>query len=352
MPLEQSPLVEQHQALDANLVEFGGWEMPIAYPSGTIDEHLACRRGAAMFDVSHLGSVRLEGDGAFERLQSTLTNDLTKIAPGRAQYTHLLDANDASVLDDIIIWWHPRADGEPDVFDVMPNASNTDDVVAALGGVETTHDRAVIAVQGPDAKARLATVFPDAAATGRFRVAHCDWQGAACVVAGTGYTGEPGVEIAVPAASAGSLWDALLGAGITPAGLGARDTLRLESGLPLHGQELGRGITSLQADLGWVVAWDKAEFIGKAAALAERSDGVSQRLFGIATDGRRPARTGYPVLVDGVAVGEVTSGNFSPILGHGIALAFLPPATAEGDIVSIDVRGKSLPGRVVATPFI
>jgi aminomethyltransferase len=256
------------------------------------------------------------------------------------------------VLDDIILWWHPRAEGEPDVFDVMPNASNTDDVVAALGGVETTHDRAVIAVQGPEAKALLATVFPDAAATGRFRVRHCDWHGAACVVAGTGYTGEPGVEIAVPAAAAGSLWDALVGTGIAPAGLGARDTLRLESGLPLHGQELGHGITSLQADLGWVVAWEKAAFIGKDAALTERTAGVTRRLFGIATDGRRPARTGYAVLVDGLAVGEVTSGNFSPILGHGIALAFLPPTTAEGDSVEIDVRGKTLAGRVVATPFI
>ena len=135
MTLIQSPLVEQHQALDATLVEFGGWEMPIAYPSGTIDEHLACRNGAAMFDVSHLGSVRIAGAGAFDRLQAALTNDLGKIAPGRAQYTHLLDANDASVLDDIIVWWHPRDDGEPDVFDVMPNASNTDDVVAALGEV-------------------------------------------------------------------------------------------------------------------------------------------------------------------------------------------------------------------------
>jgi aminomethyltransferase len=350
--LVQSPLVEQHHALDANLVEFGGWEMPIAYPSGTIDEHLACRNGAAMFDVSHLGSVRLDGDGALDRLQATLTNDLGKIAPGRAQYTHLLDATDASVLDDIIVWWHPRADGEPDVFDVMPNASNTDDVVAALGGVETTHDRAVIAVQGPEAKQRLSTVFPDAAQTGRFRVTHCDWQGAECTVGGTGYTGEPGVEIAVPAAAAASLWDALLGAGITPAGLGARDTLRLESGLPLHGQELGPGITSLQADLGWVVAWDKPDFIGKQAALAERQSGVTRRLFGIATEGRRPARTGYSVLVDGAEVGTVTSGNFSPVLGHGIALAFLPPTTAEGDTVSIDVRGKQLPGRIVATPFV
>ena len=352
MTLIQSPLVDRHRALDANLVEFGGWEMPIAYPSGTIDEHMACRNSAAMFDVSHLGTVRVEGDGAFDRLQRSFTNDLGKVAPGRAQYTHLLDADDASVLDDIIVWWHPRADGEPDVFDVMPNASNTDDVRAAIGGVETTRERAVIAVQGPNAKDLVRSVFPEAADVGRFRVAPCDWHGTMCTVAGTGYTGEPGLEIAVPADAAGSLWDALLSAGIVPAGLGARDTLRLEAGLPLHGHELGAGITSLQAGLNWVVAWDKPEFQGKAAALAERESGVSRHLFGIATEGRRPARAGYPVLLDGATIGEVTSGNFSPVLGHGIALAFLPPETVEGQQVVIDVRGKELSGRIVRPPFL
>lgn len=352
MQLQQSPLVEQHRALDANLVEFGGWEMPIAYPSGTVAEHLACRSGAAMFDVSHLGSVRIEGDGAFDRLQAAFTNDLNKVAPGRAQYTHLLDAADASVLDDIIIWWHPREEGEPDVFDVMPNASNTDDVVAAIGGVETTRTRAVIAVQGPEAKAQLAAVFPEAAVVGRFRVAACEWNGTTCTVAGTGYTGEPGVEIAVPVDAAPALWEAIVAAGITPAGLGARDTLRLESGLPLHGQELGAGITSLQADLAWVVAWNKPAFTGRDAARAERESGVTRRLFGIAVEGRRPARTGCAVSIDGEVVGEVTSGNFSPILGHAIALGFLPPETSEGQAVSIDVRGKELIGRIVRPPFV
>ena len=139
MTLRQSPLAEQHRALGAQMVDFGGWEMPIAYPSGTISEHLACRSSAAAFDVSHLGTMRVEGDDAFERLQETLTNDLTKIGPGRAQYTHLLDADNASVLDDIIVWWHPRNDGESDVFDVMPNASNTDRVVAALDGSTRPH---------------------------------------------------------------------------------------------------------------------------------------------------------------------------------------------------------------------
>jgi aminomethyltransferase len=348
MTLQQSPLEDEHRSLGATMVEFGGWEMPIAYPSGTLAEHMACRDRAVMFDVSHLGSVRLDGAGAFDRLQATLTNDLGKIGPGRAQYTHLLDDNDASVVDDIIVWWHPR----DDVFDVMPNASNTGGVLAAIGGTDTTRSRAVIAVQGPDAKALVASVFPEAGAVGRFRVDECSWNGIACTVAGTGYTGEPGIEIAVPAGEAGALWRALLEAGIPPAGLGARDTLRLEAALPLHGHELGPGITSLQAGLGWVVAWDKPAFVGRDAALAERSRGVTRRLVGIATEGRRPARAGCDVLVDGAVVGQVTSGNYSPVLGHGVALAFVPPDIEPGVDVVVDVRGKPLAGVVVATPFI
>ncbi|RLE21681.1 MAG: glycine cleavage system protein T, partial [Actinobacteria bacterium] len=184
MTLNQSPLAGEHRLLDATMVEFGGWEMPISYPGGTIEEHLACRDRAVMFDVSHLGTVRVEGPAALETLQRAFTNDLAKVAPGRAQYTHLLDPGDASVLDDIIIWWHPGDSG--DTFDVMPNASNTDDVRAAIGGVETTQERAVIAVQGPDAKSLVSEVFPAAGAVGRFRVLECDWNGSHCTVAGTG----------------------------------------------------------------------------------------------------------------------------------------------------------------------
>jgi aminomethyltransferase len=347
MTLKRSPLDAEHRSLGATMVEFGGWEMPIAYPSGTIDEHLACRNRAVMFDVSHLGTVRVDGSDAFDKLQATLTNDLAKIAPGRAQYTHLLDPVDASVVDDIIVWWHP--DG---VFDVMPNASNTSGVRAAIGGTDTTNSRAVIAVQGPHAKELVATVFPDAGAIGRFRVGTGDWRGVECAVAGTGYTGEAGVEIAVPADAAPGLWRALLDAEIMPAGLGARDTLRLEAALPLHGHELGAGITSLQAGLGWVVAWDKPSFVGRDAAIAERDRGITRRLMGIATEGRRPTRAGCVVSIDGVAVGEVTSGNYSPVLGHGIALAFLPPQTELGTGVVVDVRGKPVSGTVVETPFV
>jgi aminomethyltransferase len=344
---ELSPLDAFHRQLGAKMVPFGGWEMPVAYRAGTLDEHLACRRDAVVFDVSHLGTVRVEGADALHRLQFAFTNDLTKVAPGRAQYTHLLDEVDASVLDDIIIWWV-----RDDVFDVMPNASNTDRVRAAIGGVETTAERAVLAVQGPRAKERLSAVFAAAGEVGRFQVRELDWHGAACVVAGTGYTGEAGVEIAVPRDAAGELWSAIVSCGVMPAGLGARDTLRLEAGLPLHGHELGPGITSLQAGLGWVVAWGKDEFRGREPLAAERDRGVQRLLRGIATEGRRPPRADCAVICDGVQIGVVTSGNFSPILEHGIALSFLPPHIAEGTTVSIDVRGSAITGSVVALPFV
>ena len=259
----------------------------------------------------------------------------------------MLDESDGSVLDDIIVWW---VDAE--TFDVMPNASNTDRVRNAIGGQETTHSRAVIAVQGPQARARLATVFAEAAAVRRFHVARAVWDDVPCVVAGTGYTGEDGVEIAIPADDAPRLWANLLEAGITPAGLGARDTLRLEAGLPLHGHELGAGITPLQAGLGWVVAWNKGDFRGRQALEVEQAKGLDRLLRGIVTEGRRPPREGCNVVHDGQFVGTLTSGNFSPILGHGIAMAFLPPALVPGTAVEVDVRGSALGGIVVATPFV
>jgi glycine cleavage system T protein (aminomethyltransferase) len=344
--LQHSPLDDRHRGLDAKLVPFGGWEMPIQYPSGTLAEHRACRGAAAAFDVSHLGTVRVTGPEALGRLQSTLTADLGKIGPGRTQYTHLLDPDDASVLDDIIVWWV----GE-DRFDVMPNASNTERVRAAVGGEDVTSSRAVIAVQGPEARERLATVAPEAAAVGRRRVAEVAVCGHACVVAGTGYTGEDGVELAVPAEAAGEVWDAVLGAGVTPAGLGARDTLRLEAGLPLHGHELGPGITPLQAGLGWVVAWGKGGFQGHDALAAERERGITRRLRGLVVEGRRPPRADCVVLDGDQPVGVVTSGNFSPSLGQGIALAFLPPDTEEGTRLAVDIRGTAAPATIVPTPF-
>ena len=189
------------------------------------------------------------------------------------------------------------------------------------------------------------------AAVERFCVASIEWRGVTCIVAGTGYTGEDGVELHVPVEEAPALWRELLGIGITPAGLGARDTLRLEAGLPLHGHELGAGITPLQAGLGWVVRWDKGDFRGRAALEAERGRGVTRRLRGLLVEGRRPPRSGYPVLLDGAVVGEVTSGNFSPTLGRAIALAFLPPDLEDGATVSVDVRGTPVDATVVKPPF-
>ncbi len=341
------------------MVPFGGWEMPLSYPDGTLAEHRACRHSAVVFDVSHLGTVRVTGPGAFPTLQRALTNDLSRIDPGRAQYTHLLDPDDGSVVDDIIVWWL-----DVEGFDVMPNASNTAGVTHALaeeaaaagaGAVEAfdvTAERAVLAVQGPHARERLATVSAEAAAVPRFSVRRVPWGDTVLTVAGTGYTGEDGVEVSVPVSAATELWAAVTGAGVLPAGLGARDTLRLEAGLPLHGHELGPGITPLQANLSWVVAWDKGPFRGHDALVAEKDRGVTRRLRALATEGRRPAREGCPVLRGESVVGEITSGNFSPELGHGIALAFLPPETVEGDEVTVDVRGSAVPAHVVTLPFV
>jgi aminomethyltransferase len=330
------------------MVPFGGWEMPLAYPSGTIAEHLACRGGAVAFDVSHLGTVRVAGADAYNVLQRTLTNDLGRIGPGRAQYTHLLDDTDGSVLDDIIVWWLSDT-----TFDVMPNASNTARVRSAIGGVDITPTRAVIAVQGPTARAMLATVVPEAAAVGRFRVTHFSWRGVDCISAGTGYTGEDGVECSIPAEAAPAFWETVLSCGVVPAGLGARDTLRLEAALPLHGHELGPGITPLQAGLGWVVSWSKEEgFRGRDALEHERQAGVRRLLAGLATADRQPPRAGAAVRTDEGKIGEVTSGNFSPVLGHGIALAFLPPAAPMGAEVEMELRGRHVPARVVPLPFV
>jgi aminomethyltransferase len=346
MTLHHSPLDLVHRELGGKMVPFGGWDMPLQYPSGTLAEHRACRSDVVVFDVSHLGTVRVTGPDAFDRLQAALTNDLRKIEPGRAQYTHLLDEGDASVLDDIIVWW---VDDER--FDVMPNASNTTRVLDAIGGEDVTAERAILAVQGPNARARVAELSPDAAEVRRFHVETVTIADAECVVAGTGYTGEDGLELAVPAAAATMVWKSLLAAGVAPAGLGARDTLRLEAALPLHGHELGPGITPLQAGLGWVVAWDKGDFRGRAPLEAERERGVTRRLRGLEVEGRRPPRAEQAVLVDGEPVGVVTSGNFSPTLERGIALAFLPPEVEPGARVTVDVRGSAVPAAVVKTPF-
>lgn len=336
------------------MVPFGGWEMPLSYPGGTLGEHRACRGGAVVFDVSHLGTVRVTGPGARDALQRSLTNDLNKVKPGRAQYTHLL-SDDGSVLDDIIIWWVA-----PETFDVMPNASNTDEVVKALRSgagadlavQDTTSARAVLAIQGPLAREKMKDVSPEAASVARFGVKEFTFDQYRCVAAGTGYTGEDGIECAVPAAAAGAFWQAVLNAGVTPAGLGARDTLRLEAGLPLHGQDIGEGLTPLNAGLGWVVAWEKGDFPGRSALVAQSEAGVTPLLHGLRTGGRRPIRSGTEVMLDSRKIGYVSSGNFSPTLECGIALAYLSNRIPVGDTVSLSVRGTEVEAEVVDLPFV
>ena len=346
--LSLSPLDQVHRDAQARMLPFGGWEMPLSYPDGTISEHMACRRGAAIFDVSHLGTLELGGAAAFDQLQTALSNDLRRISPGRAQYTHLLDEVDGSVLDDIIVWW--LAD---DSFMVLPNAANNADVLDALPGcVDVASDRALLALQGPRASALLEEVAPDAARVGRFRVSTFDWRGSPGLVAGTGYTGERGFELAVPKAVAASLWHALVAVGADPAGLGARDTLRLEAGLPLHGHELGPGVTPLHAGLGWVVGWDKEAFRGKSAIDALRDRGTDRLLRGLSTPGRRPPREGQAILHEGEEVAVVTSGNFSPCLGYGIAMGFLPVGLDVGTTVALDQRGTVVPATVTDLPFV
>ena len=339
-------LYDLHVELGAKIVPFGGWEMPLAYQSGTVAEHLACRGDAVVFDVSHLGTVRCDGPAMFDALQSTLTNDLQKIEPGRAQYTHLLN-DDGFVVDDIIVWWVSEHE-----FDVMPNASNTSGVTSALPGIDVTSERCILAVQGPKARERAAAVDPRFAQVGRFRVQRFEYHGTEIRVAGTGYTGEEGFEIAAPNAVAEELLRALVGAGVTPAGLGARDTLRLEAALPLYGHELSTYSTTLEAKLGWVLGWDKPTFKGRAAVAQELERGCVRLLSGVMVEGRQPLRDGADVSANGASVGTLSSGNYSPVLERGIGMGLLSTHLKAGDDVVVTLRGRELNAKVVPLPFV
>lgn len=362
--LRRSPLHESHLAAGAKLSEFSGWELPLNYSAGTLAEHKACRNDAVAFDVSHLGTLLVSGRSAEAVLQWCFTNDLGRISPGRAQYTHLLHADEAWVMDDVIIWWQ-----EPELFRVLPNAANTETVaevlrsamaqVGDIGEVDTdeigevtdiTSTRALIAVQGPRARERLASVSPAAAEVGKFAVDSFNYEGEICYVAGTGYTGEDGVECEVPASVAPSFWDAVQAAGALPAGLGARDTLRLEAGFPLHGHELGPDITPVNARLNWVVGWDKHAFRGKDALVSQRTAGVAYHILGLVGASRRPMRSGQEVRWEGRHAGELTSGGFSPSLERGIALAMLTIDVPIG--AEVEVGDRALKAQVVKPPFI
>ena len=340
---------------------FAGWDMPLQY-TGVVEEHAAVRERVGLFDVSHLGILDVHGPGAAALVNEVLTNDLGRIGPGRAQYT-LCCTDEGGVVDDLIVYLE-----SPTRLRLVPNAANAAAVAerlraAAPGGV-TVDDRhsdvAILAVQGP---ASLDVVAAGGLPTAMdyMAFAHTQWRGADLTVCRTGYTGERGVELLVPADAATQMWDALLEAGdeagIQPCGLAARDTLRTEMGYPLHGNDLSLDITPVQARLRWAVGWDKASFTGKQALMAEREHGPSRVLRGLVAQDRsipRPGMTVHAADSDGTAsvLGQVTSGTFSPTLRVGIGLALLAASVADGDEVRVDVRGR--PGRftVTAPPFV
>jgi aminomethyltransferase len=351
-----SPLHDRHVALGAKLADFSGWSMPIEYAGGgVIAEHTAVRTAAGLFDVSHLGTGTVRGPGAAAFVDGCLTNDLSRIGPGQAQYT-LCCLEDGGVVDDLVVYLH----GPGDVL-LVPNAANAADVLARLtaeapDGVQITDrhaDVAVLAVQGPRSPQVLQAVGLAA------DLPYMSFTDGEVTVCRTGYTGEHGYELLVAAERAGELWDALLAAGepegLRPCGLGARDTLRTEMGYPLHGHELSREITPNQARAGWAVGWRKPRFWGREALLAEKEAGPTRLLWGLRATGRGIPRPGMAVLDgDGARIGEVTSGTFSPTLKVGIGLALLDTAAgvAEGAEVSVDVRGRPQPAEVVKPPFV
>ncbi len=352
----KSPLHDRHLALGAKFSEFGGWLMPLQY-SGVVAEHRAVRTAVGIFDVSHLGKLRVTGPGAADFVNRCLTNDLTRIVPGQAQYTLLCNA-EGGVVDDMIAYLV----SDEEVF-LIPNAANTTTVGALLAdaapaGVEVANehtDHAVLAVQGTNSDETLAALgLPlDQPYMG---FARGSWGGKELIVCRTGYTGERGYELVVPAAAAASLWDAVVAAGaeydLLPCGLGARDTLRTEMGYPLHGQDLSPRISPVMAGLNWAVGWAKEDFWGAPALRSEREAKAGPLLRGLKATGRGIPRPHMRVQADGVDVGEVTSGTFSPTLGTGIALALLDRSVTVGGSVDVVVRDRLERFDVVKPPFV
>ena len=357
--LLNSPLHQRHVAAGAKFASFSGWSMPLEYSgAGVLAEHAAVRNAVGIFDVSHLGKAAVAGPGAADFVNRCLTADLRKIGPDQAQYTLLCNPN-GGVVDDMIAYLR----SEDQVF-LIPNAANCAQVVALLAEaapkgltVSNQHrDFAVLAVQGP--------LSDEVLSTAGFPVGHdymtfmgVDYHGTPTTVCRTGYTGERGYELVVPASAAPAVWDAVLAAGepygLQPAGLGARDTLRTEMGYPLHGQDLSPSITPVQARLGWAVGWKKESFFGVDALRAEKEAGPKRLLRGLRAVGRGILRPGMVVrLPDGGEVGTVTSGTFSPTLKTGIALALLEAGIKDDDVVTVDIRSRQEPFMITKPPFV
>jgi aminomethyltransferase len=349
-----SPLLDEHKRLGARLTEFAGWDMPLQY-SGVIAEHNAVRTDVGVFDVSHLGKLRVAGGGAGDALQHALTADVLGLESGRATYSLVL-FEDGGAVDDVFVY---RIGA--DEWLVVPNAANVGvvaDMIRSSGAepVDEWDRWAILAVQGPASFETFDRAFPGTGATGLklHRWTTIDVVGDEGMVARTGYTGERGFELYARASVAPQAFNALLDAGAQPVGLGARDTLRLEMGYALYGHELSPEINPIEAGLSWAVAWD-TDFRGKEALEeVRRSGGSGRKLFGVVCRDRGVPRQGFTVFSGGVEIGEVTSGNFSPTLGTGIALALGPRdrAPQEDQEVEIEARGRRLRGDIVKPPFV
>ena len=358
--LKQSPLHDRHEALGAKFAEFGGWSMPLEYPTGVVKEHTAVRESVGIFDVSHLGKAMVSGPGAADFVNATLSNDLAKIHAGKAQYTLCLDES-GGIVDDLIAYWH-----DDEHVLLVPNAANTAEVVRRLQAeapegvkvVDHHEDYAVLAVQGTRSDEVLEKVgLPTGHEYMSFVEAEYGDAGVGVVVCRTGYTGERGYELVAPSEAAGALWDAILAAGerfgIAPAGLGARDTLRTEMGYPLHGQDISLDVTPVQARLGWAVGWKKETFWGKDVLTQEKEAGPRRLLRGIVATGRGIPRPGMRVLLTpDFAVGAVTSGTFSPSLKKGVGLALISSQVEEGAEVFVDIRGRAEVFTVTKPPVV
>ena len=356
--MKHSPLHEKHLALNAKMADFGGWLMPIEYPgAGVLAEHGAVREKVGIFDVSHLGKASVKGKGALEFLNSMFTNDLNRIENGSAQYT-LLCTPAGGVVDDLIVYRNAQDD-----FFLVPNASNTTDVVKVLqehvpAGIEIVNlhlEYAVIAVQGPLAPQVMQSLGVNT------EIDYMAFEtvtvgGAEVILCRTGYTGELGYELLPKVGDASKIWDAIVEAiepvGGLVCGLGARDTLRTEMGYPLHGHELSLEITPVEASASWAIGWDKGDFQGSAVLRSQKSEGAKRRSVAIKSLDRGIPRGGMSVKSkDGAALGEVTSGTFSPSLKVGIGIALLDSTVKIGDQLIIDVRGRDSQVEVVKLPF-
>ena len=356
--LKRTALNATHRASGAKMVDYCGWDMPVEY-SGLTREHLAVRTAAGLFDVSHMGEIEVNGRQALALLEHVTSNDVSRLHDGQAQYTALMLPNGAAV-DDCIV--HRFAS---DHYFLCVNAANTDKDYAwivqcnSFGAQvrDVSAEYAQIALQGPRALEILAKVAETDPADLKyywFRRARCG--GVECLLARTGYTGEDGFEFYFPPPYAAQLWNTLLDAGraegLIPAGLGARNTLRLEAGFALYGHELDEETTLLEAGLGWITKLDKGDFLGRGVLLRQREQGTAKRLIGFEMIDRAPARDGYPVWIDGQRAGRVTSGSPAPFLKKNIGMGYVPPESATaGREIQIEIRARLAPAQVVALPF-